>query len=74
MSGSDTATLHWENMKLDEQVKWFYDLESFGINEGKKFTTGFVKGISRREGRYEIGLFWKENMPSLPSNYGLSLS
>ena len=32
-SGSDTVTLHWENIKLNEQVKRFYDLESFGINE-----------------------------------------
>ena len=73
-SGSDTVTLHGENMKLDELVKRFYDLESFGINEREGVYDRFVKGISRKEGRYEIGLPWKENMPSPPSNYGLSLS
>ena len=43
-------------MKLDEQVKRFYDLESFGINEREGVHDRFVKGISRKEGRYEIGL------------------
>ena len=44
MSGSDTVTLHWENIKLDEQVKRFYNLESFGINEREEVYNRFVKG------------------------------
>ena len=55
-SGSDTVTLHGENMKLDEQVKRFYDLESFGINKREGVYDRFVKGISQKEGQYEIGL------------------
>ena len=72
---SDTAYLHGENIRLDEQVKQFYDLESFGINDKKDGVyEKFVKGMSRKEGRYEIGLPWKDNIPNLPSNYGLSFS
>ena len=72
---SDTVYLHGENIRLDEQVKQFYDLESFGINDKKDGVyEKFAKGMSRKEGRYEIGLPWKDNIPNLPSNYGLSFS
>ena len=67
---SDTVYLHGENIRLDEQVKQFYDLESFGINDKKdEVYEKFVKGMSGKEGRYEIRLPWKDNIPNLPSNY-----
>ena len=34
----------------------------------------FVKGMTRKEGRYEVGLPWRENMPTLPSNYEVCVS
>ena len=34
----------------------------------------FVKGMSHKESRYEIGLPWKDNILNLPSNFGLSFS
>ena len=67
---SYTVYLHGENIRLDEQLKQFYGLESFGINDKKDGSyEKFVKGMSRKEGRDEIGLPWKDNIPSLPSNY-----
>ena len=66
---------HGENVALEEQVKRFYDLESLGINdENNAVYSKFVKGMTRKEGCYEVGLPWRENMPTLPSNYEVCVS
>ena len=68
---AEVVSKHGENVELEEQIKCFYDLESLGIrddNEGSVYSN-FVKGMTRKEGCYEVGLPWRENMPTLPSNY-----
>ena len=30
--------------------------------------------MTQKEGRYEVGLPWRENMPTLPSNYDVCVS
>ena len=74
-SSNDTVYLHGENIRLDEQVKQFYDfdLESFGINDKKD---GVMENLSKEclVKKAELGLPWKDNISNLPSNYGLSFS
>ena len=57
-------------------LKRFYDLESLEVkddNEGSVYSN-FVKGMARKKGRYEVCLPWRENTPTLPSNYDVCVS
>ena len=53
------------------RVKHVYDLESLGLKDDNERSvySNSVKGMARKEGRYEVSLLWHENMPTLPSNY-----
>ena len=56
--GAEAVSKHGENVALEEQIKRFYDLESLGVrddNEGSVYSN-FVKGMTQKEGRYEVGL------------------
>ena len=59
---------------LDRTLKSFWDLESLGIQEGEPdLYQLFLKQITFKNGRYEVGLPWKEAHPALPTHYDLSL-
>ena len=70
-----TICNHGEKVALEEQVKCFYDFESLRINDENDVAYGkFVKGTTRKEERYDVGLPRCENMPTLPSNYEVYVS
>ena len=59
---------------LDRTLKSFWDLESFGIQEGETDVyQQFQKQIAFKDGRYEVNLPWKEAHAALPMHYDLSL-
>ena len=59
---------------LDRTLKSFWDLESFGIQEGEADVyQQFQKQIAFKDGRYEVNLPWKEAHAALPMHYDLSL-
>ena len=60
---------------LDERLKSFWELESFGIVEKPECSIheDFATNIHFVDGRYEVQLPWKKNHPMLPDNYQLSL-
>ena len=75
-----THTLHVEcvpqqnEQSLDECLKSFWDLESFGITQPDRTTLDeFQDSIRLVDGRYEVSLPWKDSCPVLPDNYQLSL-
>ena len=53
---------------LDNQVRKFWEIESLGI------LPGVNPVINLYEGRYCVGLTWKDNHPVLPDNYQLSVN
>ena len=69
----DRFTLQ-DTQSLDNRLKSFWDLESFG-------TTGpdcsvleeFQDKIHFADGRYEVSLPWKDTQQLLPDNYQLNL-
>ena len=70
----DTYTSDDSQQKLENRLKMFWDLESFGIKEGETDVYGeFMKGISFKGNRYEVTLSWKEFHPILPSHHELSV-
>ena len=59
---------------LDDRLKSFWDLESFGINNLERTVHDeFQDKIHFTEGRYEVSVPWKDPHPPLPDNYQLSL-
>ena len=63
-----------ESQSLDDRLRWFWDLESFGIMDPEHSVSDeFVSTIQLVEGRYEVQLPWKEGHPTLPDNYQLCL-
>ena len=58
---------------LDESLKLFWDLESFGITPERTVLDDFQDRIHFTEGRYEVSLPWKNQHPILPDNYSLCL-
>ena len=70
----DTYRSDDSEQKLENRLKMFWDLESFGIKEGETDVYGeFMKGISFKGNRYEVTLPWKEFHPILPSHHELSV-
>ena len=63
-----------DNMKLDEQLKAFWKLESLGIQDNEtSILDSFHETISHCDGRYEVSLPWKESHAPLADNYLPSL-
>ena len=59
---------------LDDRLKSFWELESFGISGSDRSVNDEFEGSVRiANGRYEVELPWKEAHPTLPDNYHLSL-
>jgi len=60
--------------QLDETLRSFWELESFGVQPLKdQIRENLIHMIEFKEGRYEFSLPWKEFHPPLPDNYDLSL-
>ncbi len=57
---------------LDDQLKVFWNLESFGITvPDRSVLAEFREKIRFTEGRYEVSLPWKDPHQTLPDNYEL---
>ena len=57
---------------LDDRLKSFWELESFGISSSDQSVYDeFGNSVRFVEGRYEVELPWKEAHPILPDNYRL---
>ena len=55
-------------------MKQFWELESLGIREHDKSTLDkFDRSIQFVDGRYKVGLLWKDNSTVLPKNQLLCL-
>ena len=63
-----------ENDELVTNLKRFWELESLGIVEKDEnpVFTDVLRDITFNGNRYEVGLPWKEEMPSLSNDYELS--
>lgn len=65
---------HSEEQTLDETMKSFWELESFGIPAtDRSLYDDFCDTIEFRDGRYEVQLPWKSPRQDIPNNYELSL-
>lgn len=63
-----------ESQQLDDRIKSFWELESFGIMDSEcSVHDEFGSSIQLVEGRYEVQLPWKDAHPPLPDNYQLCL-
>ena len=59
---------------LDDQLKSFWDLESFGVNPTERLVHDeFGESVAFKNGRYEVALPWKKFHPPLSDNYDLSM-
>ena len=70
------GTPHDDLQALDDRLKSFWDLESFGISGSDCSVSVYKKfgeSIRFSDGRYEVQLPWKQAHPTLPDNYNLSL-
>jgi hypothetical protein len=60
--------------RLDNRIKSFWELESFGISPSEQSVyDDFGSSIRLVDGRYEVQLPWKEGHPALADNYQLCL-
>lgn len=58
---------------LDNQLKAFWDLESFGVTDTEDSVYDqFSSNIVMSDGRYEVSLPWKDSFPYIPDNLLLS--
>ena len=62
-----------DSQMLDDRLKSFWDLESFGITDQEQQSVhdDFGATIQFVGGRYEVQLPWKEDRPTLPDHYQL---
>ena len=59
---------------LDDRLKPFWDLESFGISSSERTVLDdFQDNICHTGGRYDVSLPWRDFHPPLPDNHQLSL-
>ncbi len=66
--------LSQESQLLDDRLKSFWELESFGITDAARAVhDDFATTIQLVDGRYEVQLPWKEGHPALQDNYQLCL-
>ena len=77
-----THTLHVDGLPLtdqalDDSLKSFWDLESFGISPRSDIDLSvhesFEDSVSFIDGRYEVEVPWKNAHPPLADHYNLSL-
>ena len=62
------------SQELDNRLKMFWDLESFGINQNESSVyQEFQKEVTHKDNRYEVSLPWKQSHPALPDHYDLAL-
>ena len=60
-------------MKLDEKLRTFWELESIGIKQEENSVLEiFNETVTFKNQRYEVGLSWKEAHDPLPDNRSLS--
>ena len=60
--------------ELDNRLKMFWDLESFGVNQNESSVyQEFQKEVTHKGNRYEVSLPWKQSHPALPDHYDLAL-
>ena len=60
---------------LDNQLRKLWKIESLGILPDVNLVhEKFQENINLHEGRYCVGLIWKDNHPFLPDNYQLSVN
>ena len=60
--------------QLDNRIKSFWELESFGISASEHSVyDDFGSSIRLVDGKYEVQLPWKEGHPALADNYQLCL-
>ena len=64
------GTVH-ETLSVEFQRLW--DLDSMGIRERDSVHEHFLKNIKFQDGRYTVGLPWKEDHKLVPLNYDNSL-
>ena len=63
---------HDDLQVLDDRLKSFWELESFGISgSDRSVYDEFGDSVRFVNGRYEVELPWKEAHPALPNNYHL---
>ena len=63
-----------ESQLLDNRIKAFWELESFGIIASERSVHDeFGSSIRFVEGKYEVQLPWKDAHPALLDNYQLCL-
>ena len=63
-----------ESQVLDDRLRSFWDLESFGIIDATNAVHDeFTTTVQQVEGRYEVQLPWREGHPVLHDNHQLSL-
>lgn len=66
--------LSQESQLLNDRLKSFWELESFGITDAARTVhEEFVTSIQLVNDRYEVHLPWKDGHPVLPDNYLLCL-
>ena len=61
-----------ESQLLDERLKFYWELESFGVTDSEHSVyDDFDSTIQLVDGRYKVQLPSKDGHPALPSNYNL---
>ena len=67
-------SLPQDTQALDDQLKSFWELESFGVSgSDHSVYDDFRSTVRLKDGRYEVELPWKDPHPTLPDNYQLCL-
>ena len=62
------------SQELDNRLKMFWDLESFGVNQNESSVyQEFQKEVTHKGNKYEVSLPWKQSHPALPDHYDLAL-
>lgn len=57
---------------LEEQLRWFWELESLGIRENESsLYDPFKINVNFNGTRYEVSLPWKDPIFDIPDNYDL---
>nr|CAD2204848.1 unnamed protein product [Meloidogyne enterolobii] len=68
----------FEEMPSESEIKSWWDLQSIGItenpeeNEDETAQELFNKSIRQVDGRYRVKWLWKDEIPDLPTNYGIA--
>nr|CAD2183552.1 unnamed protein product [Meloidogyne enterolobii] len=69
---------YFEDMPNESEIKSWWDLQSIGItenpeeNEDETAQEIFDKSIKQIDGRYRVKWLWKDEIPDLPTNFGIA--